>query len=204
MQAGTVHAAMLLIARIVLGTGMGHILVGTPMYQAEIAPTASRGLMVGMHACLLGGGIALAQWMGVAFFHVKGQASWRAPLAIQCAPAVLFLCFSFLLPESPRWRKFKCTLLYWKPYSQSRSLLEWPRRSSTKDTHISTQGQRRPIRHQNTSRVCLDEGPDRLGSGRNQSRRDKNMERAAFTETLHCWLARRVLHTGQWCYCDTE
>lgn len=106
MQAGTVHAAMLLIARIVLGTGMGHILVGTPMYQAEIAPTASRGLMVGMHACLLGGGIALAQWMGVAFFHVKGQASWRAPLAIQCAPAVIFLCFSFLLPESPRWRKF--------------------------------------------------------------------------------------------------
>jgi MFS family permease len=49
LQAGEVHAAMLAIARVVIGLSTGLILSGVPLYQAEVAPPNARGLMVGLH-----------------------------------------------------------------------------------------------------------------------------------------------------------
>lgn len=43
----------------------------------------------------------LAQWMGVAFFNVKGQAGWRLPFAINCVPAFFLLVLVWFIPESP-------------------------------------------------------------------------------------------------------
>jgi MFS family permease len=103
LQAGTVDTAMLCVARIVTGVGIGHFLPGCPLYQAEVAPAHHRGLMVGLHACVVGAGFAVAQWIGVAFFHVSDQAGWRVPLAIQCAPPAILLSIIAFLPESPRW-----------------------------------------------------------------------------------------------------
>lgn len=49
LQAGSVSTSMLIVARMVAGAAMG-ILAGTvPIYQAEIAPPANRGLIVGLH-----------------------------------------------------------------------------------------------------------------------------------------------------------
>ena len=47
----------------------------------------------------------LAQWMGVAFFNVGGQAGWRVPFAINCVPPCFLVVLIWFLPESPRWRK---------------------------------------------------------------------------------------------------
>jgi MFS family permease len=103
LQAGSVNAEMLIGARLIIGIGMGFLLPGVPLYQAEIAPPASRGLIVGFHASFIGFGTMVASWIGVAFYHVEGQAGWRAPLALQLIfPVSLLICL-FFVPESPRW-----------------------------------------------------------------------------------------------------
>ncbi|KIW45754.1 uncharacterized protein PV06_04112 [Exophiala oligosperma] len=103
LQAGTTHNAMMCVARVVTGVGIGHFLPGCPLYQAEVAPAHNRGFLVGLHAAVVGAGFAVAQWMGVAFFNVPGQAGWRVPLALQCVSPLFMLCIVPFLPESPRW-----------------------------------------------------------------------------------------------------
>lgn len=107
LSAGEINAGMLCVGRTFSGLGVGLILPGIPLYQAEISPPHSRGIMVGLHACLLGAGMSVAQWMGVAFFHVGGplgsQVSWRVPMALQCLWPLILIALIWLLPESPRW-----------------------------------------------------------------------------------------------------
>jgi MFS family permease len=49
LQAGSVNPAMLSVARLICGFGIGFLMPGVPLYQAEIAPPSSRGLVVGLH-----------------------------------------------------------------------------------------------------------------------------------------------------------
>jgi len=53
LQAGCVDIAMLAVARVVIGVGIGLLLPGIPLYQAEVAPPHARGLMVGLHGTRL-------------------------------------------------------------------------------------------------------------------------------------------------------
>jgi MFS family permease len=53
LQAGSVHIAMFLVARFIMGFGVGMVNVITPLYQSEISPAKSRGLMVGSHGFVL-------------------------------------------------------------------------------------------------------------------------------------------------------
>lgn len=49
LQAGCVNSSMLAVARVIIGLGIGNILPGVPLYQAEVSPPHGRGLMVGLH-----------------------------------------------------------------------------------------------------------------------------------------------------------
>jgi MFS family permease len=49
IQAGSVNVAMLAVARVLIGLGIGNLLPAIPLYQAEISPPHTRGLMVGLH-----------------------------------------------------------------------------------------------------------------------------------------------------------
>lgn len=49
LQAGSVNPAMLIVARFVVGAGMGILLATVPLYQTEISPPSNRGLIVGIH-----------------------------------------------------------------------------------------------------------------------------------------------------------
>lgn len=49
LQAGSVHITMFLIMRFVTGFGVGLIVGAVPLYQSEISPPHSRGLLVGLH-----------------------------------------------------------------------------------------------------------------------------------------------------------
>jgi MFS family permease len=49
LQAGSIDVAMLLVARFVTGCGIGMMVVLIPIFQAEISPPSSRGLLVGQH-----------------------------------------------------------------------------------------------------------------------------------------------------------
>jgi len=105
LQAAEVNTAMLAVARVITGIGSGSFLPGCPLYQAEVAPAHARGLIIGLHACCIGSGFMVAQWMGAAFFYVEGQVDWRVPLGLQCVSPIALLCIVFFLPESPRWRE---------------------------------------------------------------------------------------------------
>ncbi|SCO91365.1 related to sugar transporter [Fusarium oxysporum] len=104
IQAGSVHIAMFLAGRFLAGIGVGLCVTLVPVYQSEIAPSATRGKLVGSHGTLIVSGYALAAWTGYGcFFASNGTFQWRFTLAAQCLPPLcLLLCTSFM-PESPRW-----------------------------------------------------------------------------------------------------
>jgi MFS family permease len=49
LQASSIGVAMLLVARLITGWGVGMMVVLIPIFQAEISPPSSRGLLVGQH-----------------------------------------------------------------------------------------------------------------------------------------------------------
>ncbi|KAF5677817.1 quinate permease [Fusarium heterosporum] len=104
IQAGSVHIVMFLVGRFLAGIGVGLCVTLVPVYQSEIAPSATRGKLVGSHGTLIVSGYALAAWTGYGcFFSSNGTFQWRFTLAAQCLPPLcLLLCTSFM-PESPRW-----------------------------------------------------------------------------------------------------
>ena len=108
LQAGSVNPAMMIVARLIVGAGMGILLPAVPLYQAEIAPPSNRGLLVGLHgklkivsssetiqllmllASLIGYGSMLSGWIGVGFFYTGGKvnniscSSFTEPLTHIC------------------------------------------------------------------------------------------------------------------------
>ncbi|EER25141.1 hypothetical protein D8B26_007751 [Coccidioides posadasii str. Silveira] len=106
--AGSVNMAMFLVARFIAGFGIGILVTGIPMYQAEASAPSSRGFMVSMHGIMFAVGYSLASWIGFGcyFMSAAGNMSsfaWRFPLAFQAAPAILLIIGSPWLPYSPRW-----------------------------------------------------------------------------------------------------
>jgi len=104
LQASSVDAAMFLVARFITGWGMGAMAVVIPIFQGELSPPASRGLLVGQHGSWAITGFAVAGWIGVGTYYSSNLSfQWRFPIAVQCLwPLVLILC-SVWVPESPRW-----------------------------------------------------------------------------------------------------
>ncbi|RMJ20113.1 hypothetical protein CDV36_000189 [Fusarium kuroshium] len=104
LQAGSVHMAMLLVARFLSGCGIGSLVTLTPLYQSDVSPTNIRGFLVGMHGVMLCTGYSIASWTGVGFYFLEGtNKQWRGPLAIQVVFPLLLCLGVFFLPESPRW-----------------------------------------------------------------------------------------------------
>jgi sugar porter (SP) family MFS transporter len=107
--------AMLVVARMVGGLGVGAALIIAPMYIAEIAPARARGrlvsfnqlnIVVGISAAFFSNylilrlgqsDLALAQALGV------GPWGWRWMLGVEAVPAVVYLLALAWVPESPRW-----------------------------------------------------------------------------------------------------
>lgn len=99
-QAMAPGVGMLVIARILIGLGVGLSSMVVPMYAAEVTPARHRGAVVSLFQLAVTIGILLGYAVPLA---LTGRASWDqmlgggALIALACAGAVL------LLPESPRW-----------------------------------------------------------------------------------------------------
>ncbi|RFU25166.1 hypothetical protein B7463_g11170, partial [Scytalidium lignicola] len=104
LQAGSVHIAMLLVARLVNGISIGWINSIVPTYQSEIAPAAQRGRLVGSHGFIICIGYAMAGWAGYGSYFAKAAVQWRLVLALQAVAPLFLLIGSPWLPESPRLR----------------------------------------------------------------------------------------------------
>src|SRR6185436_3822469 len=107
--------AMLIVARLLSGLGVGAVFVAAPMYIAEISPPALRGRMVTVNQLFLVCGIFLAATNNLLIvqlgnFHFDWltrlhltESNWRWMLGIGVAPAVAYLFALLFVPESPRW-----------------------------------------------------------------------------------------------------
>ncbi|MEX1274351.1 MAG: sugar porter family MFS transporter [Bacteroidota bacterium] len=96
------------IARILGGIGVGIASMLSPMYIAEVAPAQIRGRLVTFNQFAIVTGILTVYFvnysiagLGVGDWNV--QVGWRWMFGSEAFPAILFLFFLFLIPESPRW-----------------------------------------------------------------------------------------------------
>jgi sugar porter (SP) family MFS transporter len=92
--------ATLIVARAIIGVGIGFTSVTAPVYVSELAPPQSRGMLIGLYQFALTLGIALADLVG---YWLAKEEAWRAMFAIAVVPTLFFLGVILTVPESPRW-----------------------------------------------------------------------------------------------------
>ncbi|MGH9470753.1 MAG: sugar porter family MFS transporter [Terriglobia bacterium] len=92
--------ALFLAARFLVGIAIGVTSMVTPLYIAELAPTAIRGALVTLNQLAIVTGIVVAYYVDYLF---SGSADWRAMFISAVIPSILLLVALIFLPESPRW-----------------------------------------------------------------------------------------------------
>lgn len=96
--------AQFIVARLILGLGIGGYVATVPVWQSEISPAHKRGSNVVTDGIFVGLGVTVALWIDLGFFFVKNNSvSWRFPLAFQIVLSLTAMIFICVLPESPRW-----------------------------------------------------------------------------------------------------
>ena len=110
-----------LVARLVSGVGIGLASGLSPMYIAEVAPSAIRGKLVSLNQLTIVLGILAAQltnWLiadaipaGSTATQIaaswNGLTAWRWLFWAAIVPSGVFFVLAFLIPESPRWLTMK-------------------------------------------------------------------------------------------------
>jgi len=94
------NVATLIVARAIIGLGIGFTSVTAPVYVSELAPPQRRGMLIGFYQFALTVGIALADLVG---YLLANQQAWRLMFGLAVVPTVLFLFVILTVPESPRW-----------------------------------------------------------------------------------------------------
>ncbi len=94
------NVAILIIARAIIGVGIGFTSVTAPVYVSELAPPQSRGMLIGLYQFALTVGIVLADLVG---YWLATQQAWRLMFGIAVVPTLFFLGVILTVPESPRW-----------------------------------------------------------------------------------------------------
>jgi MFS family permease len=104
LAAGSVHIAMLIVVRILQGSGLGALATLTPIYLAESSTPQKRGMLTGLHGFFLVAGYNISAWVGFACYFSNNLAfQWRGPMAFTCVPALVLAVGCIWVPESPRW-----------------------------------------------------------------------------------------------------
>ncbi|HUI58612.1 MAG TPA: D-xylose transporter XylE [Steroidobacteraceae bacterium] len=97
-----------IVYRILGGVGVGIASMLSPLYIAEIAPSAVRGRLVSFNQLAIVGGILFVYFVNW-FIASQGDESWlrtmgwRLMLASEAIPAAVFLLLLLFVPDTPRW-----------------------------------------------------------------------------------------------------
>ncbi|MEA4937592.1 MAG: sugar porter family MFS transporter [Paludibacter sp.] len=106
-----------IIARFIGGIAIGIAADISPMYIAEVAPTAVRGKLVTLNQLTIVIGILGAQIVNMMIAEPvapdavvadiaaswNGQMGWRWMFWAVCVPSTVFFVLALIIPESPRW-----------------------------------------------------------------------------------------------------
>jgi major inositol transporter-like SP family MFS transporter len=123
---------IMVIARIILGLGVGAAAVTCPLYLAEMAPTERRGRMVTINELMIVTGQMLAFAVNALLDRIVDDPQvWRYMLAVAAIPAVLLFVGMFALPDSPRWYAMK------RRYDDTRRVLGMSRDADAADVEYA-------------------------------------------------------------------
>ncbi len=109
LSAVAIDTLLLLIARTVIGIGVGADSAIATAYIVEMAPKDKRGKLAVMQQMMIVLGILAAFLIAVGIFAIKPVLSfevtygWRILLGVAVIPAILAAAFRTKIPESPRW-----------------------------------------------------------------------------------------------------
>ncbi|KAG0530742.1 hypothetical protein BDA96_05G212800 [Sorghum bicolor] len=102
MSAGGSYAA-LVAARFVTSVGVGFARVVAPVYNAEISPASTRGVLSSLLDMFINVGILLSYVSNYAFAGLPVHIGWRVMFAVGALPPVFLAAGVLAMPESPRW-----------------------------------------------------------------------------------------------------
>ncbi|CAI7675053.1 unnamed protein product [Penicillium manginii] len=94
---------LFLAGRFFAGFGVGLISALIPLYQSETAPKWIRGFIVGSYQFAITVGLLLAAVVNNATHLRDDTGSYRIPIAVQFAWAIVLVVGMLLLPETPRY-----------------------------------------------------------------------------------------------------
>lgn len=102
------NAAVMVVARVVLGLAVGCVSATVPVYIGEISPADRRGRLVNQNEVMIVIGQLLAYIANAVIAAVwGGHGTWRWMLGIGIVPAIILLIGMGFLPETPRWLALK-------------------------------------------------------------------------------------------------
>ncbi|KAH7176950.1 general substrate transporter [Dactylonectria macrodidyma] len=108
LQAAAPNHAALVVGRLISGAGCSLSATVGPLYMSEVAPSAYRGLAVGLYCSLYSIGAIIIAVVLLGGSYLSGDWSWRMPMIFQLGPPVIVAALIYpLTPESPRYLVYK-------------------------------------------------------------------------------------------------
>ncbi|MCJ1248492.1 hypothetical protein MMC30_005710 [Trapelia coarctata] len=103
LQTASISYAMLVVARLIGGVGIGMLSMVVPLYISEISPPEIRGALLVLEEFSIVTGIVIAFWITYGTQYIAGEWAWRLPFLLQLVPAIVLGLGILFLPFSPRW-----------------------------------------------------------------------------------------------------
>ncbi|OQD60725.1 hypothetical protein PENPOL_c021G02655 [Penicillium polonicum] len=103
IQGTSVHIAMFMISRFIIGIGIVFANTFAPMLIGELAHPKERQVVTSLYQTSWYIGAIIAAWTTFGTFSIPNEWSWRIPSLLQAAPAFCQIVGVYCLPESPRW-----------------------------------------------------------------------------------------------------
>ncbi|KAI9876134.1 MAG: hypothetical protein M1830_007276 [Pleopsidium flavum] len=103
LQTAAIDYAMLVIARLIGGIGIGMLSMVAPLYISEISPPEIRGALLVLEEFSIVTGIVIAFWITYGTQYMNGEWAWRLPFLLQLIPGLILGAGILFLPFSPRW-----------------------------------------------------------------------------------------------------
>lgn len=102
LQTAAVDIPLFVAGRFFAGYGVGMISASIPLYQSETAPKWIRGSIVGSYQLAITIGLLIASIVDNATKDIYSTASYRIPIAVQFAWAIIMMVGLIILPDTPR------------------------------------------------------------------------------------------------------
>lgn len=103
LQTASTAIPLFVAGRFFAGFGVGLISAIVPLYQSETAPKWIRGAIVGCYQLAITIGLLLAAIVNNSSHNRDDTGSYRIPIAVQFAWAIILVFGMLILPETPRY-----------------------------------------------------------------------------------------------------